>query len=166
MNSLHFILTMTFLNTLTIATINANGMRDNFKRNVLFDYLINRRKFNIALIQETHSEEEDEVLWRKQWAGEIHFSHGTRHSKGVAIFILKKWGYYWDIMDQWIIGGDFNCNNDNKHTKDTRKLIFSNLLQENNISDIWHKLYSNNPGYTPSRIDYIVMSSTLCDQIE
>ena len=61
-------------------------MRDNFKRNILFDYL-NRRKLNTALIQETHSEEEDECLWRKRWAGDIHFSHGTRHSKGVAIFI-------------------------------------------------------------------------------
>ena len=108
MNSLHFILTMTFLNTLTIATINANGMRDNFKRNVLFDYLT-RRKFNIALIQETHSEEEDEVLWRKQWAGEIHFSHGTRHSKGVAIFISNKCGLHLknitkDQEGRWIHG--------------------------------------------------------------
>ena len=76
--------------------------------------------------------------------------------------------------DQWIIGGDFNFNIDNKHKKDTSKLIFSNLLQEKNLSDIWHKLYPNSPGYThfhhgikqPSRTDYIVMSSTLCDQIE
>ena len=67
---------------LTIATINVNGMRDNLKRSIIFDYLT-RRKFNIALIQETHSEKEDEYTWRKQWTGEIHFSHGTRQSKGV-----------------------------------------------------------------------------------
>ena len=29
----------------------------------------------------------DEIIWRNEWGGEIFFSHGTKHSKGVCILI-------------------------------------------------------------------------------
>ena len=28
-----------------------------------------------------------EIIWRKEWGGELFFSHGTKHSKGVCILI-------------------------------------------------------------------------------
>ena len=77
---------MSFLSVLTVSSINANGWRDNLKREILFDYIV-RSKINIVCMQETHSECEDERFWRRQWQGEIHFSHGSRNSKGVAILI-------------------------------------------------------------------------------
>ena len=31
----------------------------------------------------------DEAVWRNEWGGEIYFSHGTSHSKGVCILINR-----------------------------------------------------------------------------
>jgi len=38
-------------------------------------------------LQETYSEPSDENVWKKEWGGEVFFSHGTKHSKGVCILI-------------------------------------------------------------------------------
>jgi len=38
-------------------------------------------------LQETYSEQADEKISRKEWGGELFFSHGTTHSKGVCISI-------------------------------------------------------------------------------
>ncbi len=39
------------------------------------------------LLQETHSTPGDEVLWKREWGGDVYFSHGSSKSKGVAILI-------------------------------------------------------------------------------
>ena len=90
---LPFISVMT---ALTIATLNVNGLRNNFKREIVFDYFI-RRKVNILFLQETHSEKKDENQWLKQWRGDIAFSHGQRNSKGVAILTSEK---KWNCVNQ------------------------------------------------------------------
>ena len=41
----------------------------------------------IYFLQENYSQPEDEIIWKNQWGGEIFFSHGTRHSKGVCILL-------------------------------------------------------------------------------
>ena len=41
-------------------------------------------------MQETHSNETDEVLWQKEWGSKILFCHGTNHSRGVAILFPHK----------------------------------------------------------------------------
>ena len=33
----------------------------------------------------TYLKVSDEAVWRNEWGGEIYFSHGTSHSKGVCI---------------------------------------------------------------------------------
>ena len=38
-------------------------------------------------LQETYSEKEDETVWKKEWGGDIIFSHGSNRSKGVCILI-------------------------------------------------------------------------------
>ena len=42
---------------------------------------------SIYFLQETYSEPNDEKFWKKEWGGELFFSHGTKHSKGVRILI-------------------------------------------------------------------------------
>ena len=44
-------------------------------------------KANIYFLQETYSDLKDENIWKNEWGGEIFFSHGTNHSKGVCILI-------------------------------------------------------------------------------
>ena len=46
-----------------------------------------RKKNSIILLQETHSVPTDVETWRREWGGEILYSHGTFNSKGVAILL-------------------------------------------------------------------------------
>ncbi|MCP3887659.1 MAG: hypothetical protein GY702_02140, partial [Desulfobulbaceae bacterium] len=39
------------------------------------------------MLQETHSVPTDAQTWKKEWGGEILYSHGTFNSKGVAILL-------------------------------------------------------------------------------
>ena len=44
-------------------------------------------KSDICFLQESYSTPEVEKIWKSQWKGEMFFSHGTEHSKGVLILI-------------------------------------------------------------------------------
>ena len=37
--------------------------------------------------KEIYSEQKDENVWRNEWGGDIFFSHGSTHSRGVCILI-------------------------------------------------------------------------------
>ena len=47
----------------------------------------------IIFLQETYSTLGDEIIWKTEWKGDIFMSHGTNHSKGVAILIPDKIEY-------------------------------------------------------------------------
>ena len=72
--------------TYDIISINVRGIREQGKRRSIFSYLKDQ-KSRFCFLQETYSELNDENIWRNEWGGEIFFSHGTRHSKGVCILI-------------------------------------------------------------------------------
>ena len=38
-------------------------------------------------MQETFSEPKDELAWKNEWGGDVFFSHGSNHSKGVCILV-------------------------------------------------------------------------------
>ena len=102
------IFTLGLLMMLVIASINCNGLRDNTKINIVFEYL-ERKKITIALLQKTHSENKDESLWKKQWGGNIIFSHGLRNLRGVAILISNKISHKLintkiDKEGRWVMG--------------------------------------------------------------
>ena len=69
-----------------ILSLNVWGIRDKIKRRSIFPYL-KGQKANIYFLQETYSEPKDEAIWKQEWGGELFFSHGTKHSKGVCILI-------------------------------------------------------------------------------
>ena len=92
---------------LPIASINTNGLRNDLKRNVLLGYLKDCN-FKLVLLQETHSDRNDEVIWSKQWGGQILFNHGTRHSKGVASLTSKNSDVVKNDNDGRWIEGDFD----------------------------------------------------------
>ena len=68
-----------------ITSLNVRGLREQSKRSI-FSYLKDQ-KSKFYFLQETYSEVNDEFIWRNEWGGEIFFSHGTKHSKGVCILI-------------------------------------------------------------------------------
>ena len=74
------------LSKFDVLSLNVRGIRDQIKRRSIFSYLKNQ-KANIYFLQETYSERADEKIWRNEWGGELFFSHGTTHSKGVCILI-------------------------------------------------------------------------------
>ena len=56
------------------------------KRRKVFNYLKKHTTANaIAFLQETHSTERSETIWKAQWGGEVRYSHGESDSRGVLI---------------------------------------------------------------------------------
>lgn len=47
------------------------------------------QKADFCFLQETFSKASDEAIWRNEWGGQIYFSHGTCHSKGVCVLINR-----------------------------------------------------------------------------
>ena len=69
-----------------VFSLNVRGIRDQTKRRSIFTFLKDQNT-TIYFLQETYSEPSDENVWKKEWGGELFFSHGTKHSKGVCILI-------------------------------------------------------------------------------
>jgi len=70
-----------------VFSLNVRGIRGQAKRRSIFSFLKDQTEANIFFLQETYSEQNDENVWRKEWGGELFFSHGTKHSKGACILI-------------------------------------------------------------------------------
>ena len=71
---------------LELISSNARGLRDYRKRGTVFNWLKKHTHRNaVILLQETHSIEGDERIWKAQWRGEVRYAHGTHNSKGVLI---------------------------------------------------------------------------------
>ena len=72
--------------SLNVLSFNVRGLRLETKRISIFQYLI-RKKIDICFLQETHSTERDENIWRNEWGGEVKYSHGTSQARGVMILV-------------------------------------------------------------------------------
>ena len=72
--------------TMKFSTFNCRGIGNCSKRRAIFKWLKHFHK-DVVLLQETHSVEEHESNWKKEWKGDIYFSHGSSKSCGVAILI-------------------------------------------------------------------------------
>ena len=69
-----------------LLSLNARGIPSLEKRKALFGWLMKDRA-DICFLQESYSTPEVEKIWKSQWKGEMFFSHGTEHSRGVLILI-------------------------------------------------------------------------------
>ena len=68
-------------------SFNARGLGGKIKRNAIFNHLKRKSSRGIFLLQETHSCPDFESAWKKEWGGDIYFSHSTRDSCGTAILL-------------------------------------------------------------------------------
>ncbi len=69
-----------------IMSFNVRGLNDRKKRRSIFKW-IKQKKIDICLLQETYCTAKVENIWKNEWGGEILFSHGSNHARGVAILI-------------------------------------------------------------------------------
>lgn len=53
-----------------VATLNLNGARDMKKRLMLYE-LVRLKKIDVLLMQETHSDERNEIDWKAEWEGYV-----------------------------------------------------------------------------------------------
>ena len=72
------------MSKLEIVSLNITGFQDNNKRKRIFQTFRNS-KFDIILLQETHSTDENVVLWKKDWTGCAFFSLLNSTKSRVAI---------------------------------------------------------------------------------
>lgn len=87
--SVFFPLFIYHMTSLNIGTFNINGCRGTAKRAALFDYLI-LKKADIVLLQETHTDVQNQTHWARDWKGNASLSHGTNLSAGVAILFSSR----------------------------------------------------------------------------
>ena len=73
---------------LKLLSLNIRGLRDFVRRKAVVNW-INKQNADIIFLQETYSTTEIENECRYQWKGDMFFSHGSNHSKGVLILTKK-----------------------------------------------------------------------------
>lgn len=73
-------------NSCKILSQNVRGIRNCAKRRSIFSFLKDQKP-SFYFLQETYSDPKDESFWKSKWGGNIIFSHGSHHSRGVCILI-------------------------------------------------------------------------------
>lgn len=77
-------------------SLNVRGLKNIVKRKAIFLFC-KELKANIILLQETHTNEDDEKFWKQQWGDNIIFSHGSNHSAGVMVLFHRFTGKIFDF---------------------------------------------------------------------
>ena len=67
-------------------SLNTRGISNYRKRRTIFTWL-RKQKPDVVFRQETHSTQENEVFWQREWGATLICSHGTKNARGVAILI-------------------------------------------------------------------------------
>lgn len=92
--------------SIVFSSLNVRGLKNNIKRKAIFLFC-KEVKANFVLLQETHSNKDDEKFWKQQWGDNILYSHGTSHSAGVMIlffrFVGKIIDYKSDEAGHWLM---------------------------------------------------------------
>ena len=74
---------------LTLISVNVRGIRDQKKRKNIFEWA-KTKKGDVIFLQETYSSPDIEKIWKRDWDGQMFFSHGTSHSRGVLVLIAPR----------------------------------------------------------------------------
>ena len=73
-----------------IVSLNVRGLNNSIKRRKIFKWL-HRQNAHCCFLQETFSTEQSINVWRSEWGGNIFYSHGSNHSKGVMILVNPRY---------------------------------------------------------------------------
>lgn len=77
------------LASLSIGSLNVNGCRSAGKRFALFNFFT-LKKTGVIFLQETQTDNYNQIEWLSEWKGQVFLSHGSNVSAGVAILISAK----------------------------------------------------------------------------
>ena len=74
-----------------VLTYNCKGLRDETKREKIFNYIRDCNKVGISFLQETHSALRDQQRWEAQWGRKenIFLNHGHSNARGNAILFHR-----------------------------------------------------------------------------
>ena len=72
------------MENLQIVSLNGRGLQNRNKRNRIFQNF-KTKKYDIILLQETHSTQQDKNQWKKEWEGPAFFSSLNNLKCGVTI---------------------------------------------------------------------------------
>ena len=86
------------MSVLKFLLLNVRGLRNEEKRRSIFSYLKNQ-KANVYLLQETFSNSKEEKIWTAEWGGQIFYSHGSNHSRGVCVLIKPNSPLHVEIVE-------------------------------------------------------------------
>ena len=76
-----------------LITFNARGLRETLKRRALFRHVHAMYPGYIVCLQETHSVDGDEKIWRAEWGSDLILSHGrSANQGGVAVMLPSGYG--------------------------------------------------------------------------
>jgi exonuclease III len=82
--------------SLKLVTHNVNGLRDNRKRELMFNWLVSK-KYDCICLQETHCTGVDIYRWKSEWKAQggdaSAWLCGSSESKGVAILLNKHFAF-------------------------------------------------------------------------
>ena len=88
--------------SLRFASLNVRGI-NNFRKQRSVFARCKKQKVDLIFLQETHSTENHESQWLKEWGSRILFSHGSGDARGVAVLFKRG-------LDIKIL----NCNKDSE----------------------------------------------------
>ena len=71
-----------------VLSLNVKGIRDLNKRKSIFTWARNQ-KAEIFFLQGTFSTPDVFDSWKFQWPGDMYYSHGSNHSKGVVVLMRE-----------------------------------------------------------------------------
>ena len=135
-----------------LVSINSQGLRSSDRLKLAFQFL-NRNRFDVVCLQQTHWSVDLEMQIKREWNGDIFFAHGTDNARGVSILILK-------------YGGDPKARN-------SAACFLQAINARFDLCDIWRKRHRNERNFTwtgkntwdnsliRTRIDFFLASKTL-----
>ena len=155
-------------------SINVNGLQDNKKRRAIFNWL-QRKSYDIILLQETHCDCNKYNIWSREWSGRSYWTKCSSNERGVAILFNGK--KVFDIR---------NVNEDNDHGriiscdvyendkifnvvnvyapnegKERKKFVEKILKSELDVHNDGYKLVAGDYNCTLSNIDRIVENNIM-----
>ena len=74
--------------SLRFASLNVRGINNFRKRRSVFAWC-KKQKVDLIFLQKTHSTENHESQWMKEWGSQIIFSHGSSDARRVAVLFKR-----------------------------------------------------------------------------